>query len=78
MRQTIQDVFLRQAVEEKITVTISQTNGLLIKGLVRSYDQFTILLESENKQYLVYKHAICNLQPAKHLVDFNKLQEEKE
>ena len=61
----LQDTFLNQLRKQSIFVTVFLTNGFQLKGIVKSYDSFTILLESEGKQQLIYKHAISTFAPAK-------------
>lgn len=65
MKQTLQDVFLNQARREKIMVTIYLTNGFQFKGVVRGFDSFTVVLDCDGRQNLVYKHAISTIIPAK-------------
>ena len=59
----LQDVFLNQVRKDKIPVTIYLTNGFQFKGLVKGFDNFTVILESDGKQDLVYKHAISTIIP---------------
>ncbi len=61
----LQDVFLNQARKEKIQVTIYLTNGFQFRGAVKGFDNYTVVLESEGRQNLVYKHAISTIIPAK-------------
>lgn len=61
----LQDVFLNQVRKEKIPVTIYLTNGFQFKGSVKGFDNFTVILESDGKQNLVYKHAISTIIPIK-------------
>lgn len=61
----LQDIFLNQARKDRIPVTIFLTNGFQFKGMVRGFDNFTVVLDSEGKQQLVYKHAISTIVPAK-------------
>jgi len=61
----LQDVFLNQARREKVPVTIYLTNGFQFKGIVKGFDSFTIILDSDGKQNLVYKHAVSTIIPAK-------------
>ena len=63
--QNLQDVFLNQLRREKQPVTVFLMNGFQMRGLVRGYDSFTVVLDCEGKQELVYKHAISTLIPAK-------------
>lgn len=61
----LQDSFLNQVRKENIPVTIYLVNGFQLKGLVRGFDNFTVILEFENKQQMVYKHAISTITPFK-------------
>jgi host factor-I protein len=61
----IQDVFLNQIRKNNVFVTVFLLNGFQLKGLVKSYDNFTVLLESDGKQQLIYKHAISTFVPSK-------------
>lgn len=61
----LQDIFLNQARKEQIAVTVFLTNGFQFKGMVRGFDNFTVILESDRKQQLVYKHAISTIIPSK-------------
>ena len=56
---------LNHARKEKIEITVYLSNGVPLKGRVISFDNFTIVLEQGGKQYLVYKHAITTVIPAK-------------
>lgn len=59
----LQDVFLNQIRKESIPVTIYLVNGFQLKGLVKGFDNFTVILDFENKQQMVYKHAISTIMP---------------
>lgn len=61
----LQDVFLNQVRKEHIAVTIYLTNGFQLKGIVKGFDNFTVVLETDGKQQLVYKHAISTIAPLK-------------
>ena len=61
----IQDNFLNQTRKEGVPVTLHLVNGFQIKGLVKSFDNFTIVLDSMGKQQMVYKHAISTITPAR-------------
>ncbi|PPA71976.1 RNA chaperone Hfq [Jeotgalibacillus proteolyticus] len=67
MKQTIniQDQILNQLRKDGTYVTVFLLNGFQIRGQVKAFDNFTVLLESEGKQQLVYKHAISTFVPAK-------------
>ena len=61
----LQDVFLNQARKDKTPVTVYLTNGFQFKGLIKGFDGYTVILEGDGKQYLVYKHAISTVIPSK-------------
>lgn len=61
----LQDVFLNQVRKEHIPVTIYLTNGFQLKGMVKGFDNFTVVLNSEGRQQLIYKHAISTISPMK-------------
>ncbi len=61
----LQDFFLNNARKEKCDITIYLVNGVPIKGKVLSFDNFTILMEVDKKQNLIYKHAVSTLLPSK-------------
>ncbi len=63
--QNLQDLFLNQTRREKQLVTVFLMNGFQMRGLVRGFDSFTVVLDCEGKQELVYKHAISTLIPVK-------------
>ncbi|KYG89126.1 RNA chaperone Hfq [Metasolibacillus sp. FSL H7-0170] len=67
----LQDTFLNQLRKNNIFVTVFLLNGFQLKGLIKSYDNFTVLLEVEGKQHLIYKHAISTFAPAS-TVDITK------
>ncbi|MGL4362572.1 MAG: RNA chaperone Hfq [Cellulosilyticaceae bacterium] len=61
----LQDLLLNQLRKEKILVTIFLTNGFQLKGTVKGFDNFVVLLETEGKQQMIYKHAISTICPSK-------------
>jgi host factor-I protein len=61
----LQDLFLNKARRENIGITIFLINGYQIKGIVKGFDNYTIVLDSEDKQQLIYKHAISTIIPNK-------------
>ena len=73
----LQDVFLNQVRKEHIAVTIYLTNGFQLKGMVRGFDNFTVVLDTDGRQQLVYKHAISTISPMKMVnLIFNDNREE--
>ena len=63
--QNLQDLFLNQTRRERQVVTLFLMNGFQMRGIVRGFDNFTVVLESDGKQQLIYKHAISTLVPGK-------------
>lgn len=61
----LQDVFLNQVRKDKVSITVFLTNGFQLKGYVVGFDNFTVILENEGKQELIYKHAISTVIPQK-------------
>ena len=61
----LQDVLLNQLRKEKILITVFLTNGFQLKGIIKGFDNFVVILESEGKQQMIYKHAISTLVPSK-------------
>jgi host factor-I protein len=59
----IQDNFLNHLRKENIPVTVYLTNGFQIRGQLRAFDNFTIVIDSEGRQQMVYKHAISTFVP---------------
>ena len=63
--QNLQDVFLNQVRREKMGVTMFLMNGFQMHGVVKGFDGFTVVLDTEGKQQLIYKHAISTIVPAR-------------
>lgn len=72
----LQDSFLNQVRKESIPVTIYLVNGFQLKGMIQGFDNFTIILDSNGKQQLIYKHAVSTITPSK-VVSFNINPEQK-
>ncbi|MDR3207717.1 MAG: RNA chaperone Hfq [Oscillospiraceae bacterium] len=60
-----QDLFLNQLRHDHQLVTVFLVNGFQIKGVVRGFDDFTVVVEAEGRQQLIYKHAISTLIPSR-------------
>ena len=65
MQKTInlQDAFLNQARRERLNVTMFLMNGFQLHGVVKGFDGFTVVLDSEGRQQLIYQHAISTIVP---------------
>lgn len=71
----LQDIFLNGARKNKITVTIYLTNGFQLKGFVKGFDSFTVVLDCDGKQMMIYKHAISTITPFKPILFNNQAEE---
>jgi host factor-I protein len=60
--QNLQDNYLNQLRKDKTPVVVYLTNGIRLKGVIKSFDSFVILLQ-ENTQSLIYKHAVSTIVP---------------
>ncbi len=76
--KNLQDVFLNQARKEKISLIVYLTNGFQFKGFVKGFDNFTVILESEGRQNLVYKHAISTIIPSKQIPSLDSVLNDAE
>ena len=59
----LQEVFLTQARKQKIPVTLFLVNGFQLRGLITGFDCFVVVLDSDGRQQVVYKHAISTIVP---------------
>ena len=64
MEKTLQDRFLNLARQQHTLLTVFLVNGFQLKGLCRGFDNFTVVLDSDGRQQLIYKHAISTIVPA--------------
>jgi len=62
--QSFQDNYLNQLRKDKVPVVVYLTNGVRLKGVIRGFDNFVILLKETNQQ-LIYKHAVSTIVPEK-------------
>ena len=62
-----QDLILNQVRKDSMPVTIFLTSGFQIRGVIKGFDNYVVVIESENKQQMVYKHAISTIIPLKYL-----------
>ena len=59
--QNIQDAFLNSARRDKLSVQINLMNGSTLAGRIKSFDKFSVLIDSSNQDYLIFKHAISTI-----------------
>lgn len=74
----LQDAFLNQVRKEGIAVTIYLVNGFQLRGAVKGFDNFTIILDSEGKQQMVYKHAVSTIIPARPIPELSQVEKKEE
>ena len=65
--QNLQEGFLNRARTERVGVTVFLVNGFQMRGTIRGFDSFVVLLESEGRQQVIYKHAISTIVPGKNV-----------
>ena len=63
----IQDTFLNQLRKENIPVTIFLVNGFQIRGTIKAFDNFTVVVDSEGRQQMLFKHAISTITPQRNV-----------
>ena len=63
MQKNIQDLLLNTVRRENMPVTLFLTNGFQIRGSVRGFDNYVIMVESDGKQQMIYKHAVSTVVP---------------
>ena len=66
-KANLQDLFLLRARRDKLPVTMFLMNGFQLHGIVKGFDGFTVVLDSDGKQQLIYKHAISTVVPPRPL-----------
>lgn len=66
--QPLQDAYLAEVKRQAVPVTVYLVNGFQLRGIVKGFDPFTIILEYEHKAHLIYKHAVSTISPQGPLV----------
>ena len=64
MTQNVQDDFLNNLRDNKISVTVFLVNGVNLQGLITWFDSFSLLLRRDGHTQLIYKHAISTIMPS--------------
>ena len=62
---TLQDAILKEVRRDRIPVTLFLMNGFQLRGTITGFDSFVVVLVSDGKQQMIYKHAISTLVPMK-------------
>ena len=63
----LQDAILNEVRRDRVPVTLFLMNGFQLRGVVTGFDSFVVVLVSDGKQQMIYKHAISTLAPMKQL-----------
>ena len=62
-KANLQDIFLLRAKRDKLPVTMFLMNGFQMRGVITGFDAFVVILDSEGRQQVIYKHAISTVVP---------------
>ena len=65
--QNLQDAILTEVRRDRVPVTLFLMNGFQLRGIITGFDSFVVVLVSDGKQQMIYKHAISTLAPMKPL-----------
>ncbi|MBR2889522.1 MAG: RNA chaperone Hfq [Oscillospiraceae bacterium] len=63
----LQEAVLKECVRDKVPLTLFLMNGFQLRGVITGFDSFVVVLVSDGKQQMIYKHAISTLAPMKPL-----------
>ena len=63
----LQDSILKEVIRDRVPVTMFLMNGFQLRGFLTGFDSFVVVLVSDGKQQMIYKHAISTLAPMKPL-----------
>ena len=64
-KANLQDLFLLRAKRDRVPVTMFLMNGFQMRGTITGFDAFVVVLDSEGRQQVVYKHAISTIAPVR-------------
>ena len=67
----LQELFLNSSRKEKMPITIFLTNGVQLKGIVKGFDTYVVILDCDGKSNMIYKHAISTIIPSKNIPIFS-------
>ncbi len=63
----LQDAILKEVKRDRVPVTMFLMNGFQLRGIITGFDSFVVVLVTDGKQQMIYKHAISTLAPMKPL-----------
>ena len=64
-KANLQDIFLLRAKRDKVPVTMFLMNGFQMRGIITGFDAFVVVLDSDGRQQIIYKHAISTIAPVR-------------
>ena len=64
---TLQESILKECIRDRIPLTLFLMNGFQLRGIITGFDSFVVVLVSDGKQQMIYKHAISTLAPIRPL-----------
>ena len=64
-KANLQDLFLLRARRDKVPVTLFLMNGFQMRGVITGFDAFVVVLDSDSRQQIIYKHAISTIAPVR-------------
>ena len=67
-KANLQDIFLLRAKRDKVPVTMFLMNGFQMRGIITGFDAFVVVLDSDGRQQIIYKHAISTIVPEQPIV----------
>ena len=62
-KANLQELFLLRARRDKVPVTVFLMNGFQMRGIITGFDAFVVVLDSDGKQQVIYKHAMSTVAP---------------
>ncbi len=62
-KTNLQDLFLLRIRQDRLPVTLFLMNGFQMRGIVTGYDPFVVVLDSDGRQQVIYKHAVSTIVP---------------
>ena len=65
----LQDAILKEVRRDKVPVTLFLMNGFQLRGIITGFDSFVVVLVTDGRQQMIYKHAISTLAPIRPLKD---------
>ena len=64
-KANLQDIFLTKARRDRVPVTMFLMNGFQLRGTITGFDAFVVVLDSDSRQQVIYKHAISTIAPVR-------------